>query len=169
MIRPPSVSEEKCTQDYIIKSTNILLGSRALVVCLAAHGSAALQAKLGGATPGWNTPAPDRFIDMVSISVPRSSNSDASPGADPSGGVVQLVADLGFERQGEHFPCPCLPRISTCSRRCLDLGYQLRASGIVRAALATRQPAGAARSYGHWAGAAEWQAAVYLSDPRYIP
>lgn len=52
-----------------MKSTNIRLGAHALVVCLAAHGSAALQATLGGATPGWNTPVPDRLIDTVSISV----------------------------------------------------------------------------------------------------
>ena len=59
-------------QDSIMKSTNHRLGARALVVFLAAHGAAALQATLGGATPaGWNTPGPDRLIDTVSISVSK--------------------------------------------------------------------------------------------------
>ena len=34
---------------------------RLVVVCLAAHGSAALQ------TTSWNTPVPDRFVDRISI------------------------------------------------------------------------------------------------------
>ena len=61
----------------------------------------------------------------------RSSNSDAIPGADPSGGVVQLVADLGCERQRKYFPCACLPHTNPCSRRRLDLGRQFRSSIIL--------------------------------------